>query len=318
MRPRSRRWFVLFALCFGCTPDGGGSADEDEPIVVIGDAAMDGTVADVAVADLAGLLDAGADAGHDAATEPVDAAADAAPPPVPPICHAGTEYTAGTSIFVERTAEWKLAQLGVLGTRLSVGDLDGDGWADVVVRQGLRLIDIFGPTPADVARHQWVLRNDHDAFLDVTEESGLLTPRGDFPIPLGRPIDVVAFADLDNDGDLDAYTGTDTREPITIERAGEEPITVAETSEVLFNDGSGRFTLAPADYPLRRAGLVDVPSGAAFVDVDRDGHIDFWQSQGGLGAPLQDRLYVNDGQGRLVDGTAAAGLTTDEWNFLEP
>ena len=293
---------IAIALLFvtsGCQQTGGGGSDDDTGA----GPGADGAATDAAVGDAVG--------GEGEAGTRDGAAPDSGLPD--PVCNDGTLYSAGESVFVERTAEVGLE--GVEGTRMSVGDLNGDGWADIVVRRGGRRSDVLvegGP------RHHWVLRNEGGTFTDVTESSGLVAVRGDYPLPMGRPIEVFAFADLDNDGDLDAYSGVDTREGVTVTYE-EQAIVVRETSEVLFNDGAGVFTLAPADHPLRRtpnlAVSEDVPSGAAFVDYDRDGFVDLWMSQGGLGAPLQDRLYRND-DGAWTDQTTAAGLRTLEWEDL--
>lgn len=247
---------------------------------------------------------------------PADADVDATPPDmrVPVECAPGTIYTPGATMFVERTAEWGLAEIGVQGVMLSVGDLDGDGWADVFARRGGVRADVL--EPGEERRHTWVLRNTGEGrFADHTEASGFLAVRGQYPIAVGRPNWVVTLGDVDNDGDMDVYSGYDTRTPPTLERdAGD--VTVSESSELLINDGNGVFTLADEEHPLRRTGQTDVPSGAAFTDVDRDGNLDLWVSQGGLGAPLQDLLYRGDGTGGFSGVTFPAGLNTISWDNI--
>ena len=237
-------------------------------------------------------------------------------PELPSRCVPGMAYEPGQGIFRESTDAWGLVAAGVRGTRMSVGDIDGDGFADLIVRRGGRRSDVFSDEPEIARRHHWVLRNQGDRFDDFTIESGFLAVRGDYPIPVGRPVEVVAFADVDGDGDQDVYSGLDTRMPVELMIEGREPFSVIERSELLLNDGSGVFTLAPLDHPLRRVGADDVPSGAAFTDYDLDGTIDLWMSQGGLGAPMQDRLFSGDGQGGFRDVTREAGLTTSEWTIL--
>jgi hypothetical protein len=165
------------------------------------------------------------------------------------------------------------------------------------------------------SRHYWVLHNSGEGhFDDQTEASGLWTPRGSYPdVDVKQPGWVTTFADVDNDGDMDAYLGVDTREPVTVTDPDLGPIEIRETSELYINDGNGRFALADLSNGLRRAGLEDVPSGVAFTDFDRDGNLDVWLTQGGLGAPLQDRLLRGDGQGDFSDVTALAGLSTLSW-----
>ena len=65
--------------------------------------------------------------------------------------------------------------------------------------------DDFAP---DGVRQVWYLRNTGQGrFEDVTQASGIVTPRYDHDPNHGRPAWTFAFGDVDNDGDLDAYTG---------------------------------------------------------------------------------------------------------------
>jgi hypothetical protein len=244
--------------------------------------------------------DGGADRPTDAGTETPAYDVDVAP-----VCGDGTRFEAGAPAFVEVTDAWKLATVGVQGTRLNVADIDGDGWADLLVRRGGSRADDLSEGGA---RHSWLLRNTGEGFDDVTEASGLLSSRGDLG-GLGRPYEVVAFADVDNDGDQDVYTGLAT---------ADDAVAMGETSELLLNDGSGVFTLGPADNAARRAGLVDAVAGASFIDVDLDGVLDLWTPQhnfdlGGGTVFAQDRAYRGVGNGAFEDVTSSWGLSTNDW-----
>ncbi len=224
--------------------------------------------------------------------------------PIPEaVCGPGTRWTAGTTAFREATSEWNLT--GVEGVRLSVTDIDGDGWADLEVRRGTVGIEDFSSPDG---RHTWLLRNDGEGhFEDVTESSGFLARRNG---PGGRPMTIAAWGDVDNDGDLDAYTGLDTQDWDAVGM---------ELSEILLNDGTGHFTLGPADNPIRNADTVDVPAGASFVDIDHDGDLDLWVPQhNSTGASgnitlRQDRAWLGDGTGRFADATEALGMITADW-----
>jgi hypothetical protein len=219
------------------------------------------------------------------------------------ICHAGTKWKAGTKIFKESTSAWGLDALKVEGTRLDAVDFDGDGWPDLVVRRGGEAQDDF--TPGGV-RQTWLLRNTHDGhFEDVTEKSGLRKDRTLTDQTKGRPGEVVAFGDVNNDGTLDVFTGhTDNPQ-----------VVMPETSELLLNKGDGTFELGPASSPIRvKKPKHDAVAGASFVDFDRDGKLDLWVVENTYdGAPLQDRLYKGDGTGNFVDVTIARGLKTEDW-----
>jgi hypothetical protein len=220
-------------------------------------------------------------------------------------------WTPAEPAFAEATEAWGLAGIGAQGNRITVADIDGDGFPDVVSHVvGVRMDDADAGT-----RYHWVLRNRGGdgpgmGFEDVTEASGLMATRFAYGRPLGRPGDVTAWADVDNDGDSDAYVGTATTDPNA---------SLSETSEVMLNDGAGRFSFGPDGSAARRAGAVDSPGGASFVDFDRDGNVDLWVTQTGDadGAPLQDRLYRGDGAGGFTDVTEAVGLTTRPWVDLD-
>jgi hypothetical protein len=207
--------------------------------------------------------------------------------------------------FQDATAAWGLDAAAAEGVRLAAVDFDADGWPDLVVRRAGVEADDFSPGGE---RQTWLLRNTGAGrFEDVTQASGLRQSRIDPGGALGRPGEVIAFADVDNDGDLDVYTGL-THTP-------DAPS--AETSEIMIQQGDGAFALGPEGSALRRAGVHDVPAGASFVDYDRDGNVDLWVTQNVVGSqPQQDRLYRGDGAGNFLDVTADVGLTTTGWSDI--
>jgi hypothetical protein len=278
-----RHCLVLLPLCFlACTGNGASSAPDGSPELAAGDGGPG--------------LDSVPELKTDLPPEtlgPCDLAG----------CVGSAPWAPGTPIFQEATAPWGLAELKVQGTRLSVTDLDGDGWADLLVRNG-------GGTEqfeAGGQRQRWVLRNNRQGgFEDVTQASGLFTARHASPANGALPGDVLASGDVDNDGDLDVLVAT----AIHKLEAGQE------TTELMLNNGDGTFTLGPADSDLRSEGRYAVPAGVAFVDFNRDGLLDVWMTHnmvGGANQPLQDRLYQGDGSGRVLDVTLSVGLKTRPW-----
>jgi hypothetical protein len=218
---------------------------------------------------------------------------------IEPVCGSLPPWSPGTKIFEEATQAWGLT--GVEGTRLAVTDVDGDGWADLFVRRGGTRGEDFSGT-----RSSWLLRNlggeGSIAFEDVTQASGILATRGS--IAQGRPAEVVASADVDNDGDLDIFTGISTEDPNN---------SLGETCELMLNQGDGTFALGPEQSALRLANEVASVAGASFVDINHDGFVDLWVTH----HALQDRLYYGDGTGNYIDATAGSGLTTVPGGTLE-
>lgn len=229
-------------------------------------------------------------------------------PPLANKCVRGIQWIDPAPAFSEATEAWGLADIGALGTRLATADVNGDGWADLLIRRGGNASDDFGP---EGARRTWLLINDGNGrFVDTTVASGLRQTRSDQGT-LGRPGEVVAFADVDNDGDLDLYTGMWT---------GVDNALAGETSELMFNDGEGNFSFGPVDSPIRRVGLADSVAGATFVDFDRDGMVDLWVGHDAYTPAgrtnvvfANDVLFKNIGAGYMADVTADSGLVTADW-----
>jgi hypothetical protein len=239
-------------------------------------------------------------AGSGAGSGATGGGGDALPPPV---CEAGTRWTPGAPAFRDATADFGLDGTGASGFRLSAVDFDGDGWADIIARRYGWGADDFSEGGG---RQTWLLRNTGTGrFEDVTAASGLRANRTEPDPNRGRPGEVMVFADVDNDGDLDAYTGLSA--PL------DQP--QVETSEIMVNQGNGTFALGPVDSGVRiEAPEREGPAGAAFVDWNRDGLVDLWVAHGMYDyQPLQDRLYRGDGTGRFTDVTLDAGLATKPW-----
>ncbi len=100
----------------------------------------------------------------------------------------------------------------------------------------------------------------------------------------------VAWADIDADGDLDAYVGRPKGSP----------------KEILINEGGNRFRFATPDV-FADAHLYE-DMGALWLDVDGDGDLDLYVVSGGVeaepgDASFQDRLYLNEGKNQFSDGT---------------
>ncbi len=104
-------------------------------------------------------------------------------------------------------------------------------------------------------------------FTDVTENAGLTT--------LGSR---VAWADYDNDGDLDLMTG----------------------NHLYANDGDGTFTEVS-----EAAGITEMPNtGAVWADFNNDGCIDYFAMANSL--EVYDRFVQNNCDGTFTDITDAA------------
>jgi len=191
---------------------------------------------------------------------------------------AGLDYVQGTSAALPLNA-------GYYTGGAAAGDYDNDGWVDLFVTR-------LDSTPI-------LFRNQGDGtFADVTALSGLDA--------FNLPFNGAAWADIDNDGDLDLYVTT----------FGEHQ----ERFYLFINDGHGHFTEeavargAAIEGAGRRYGF-----SVSFGDYDRDGWLDIfvaeWNPSYPPGRPSYTRLLHNrgsDAPGFFTDVTTAAGVRMDD------
>ena len=188
----------------------------------------------------------------------------------------------GSGRFVERTNAAGLPeQTG--GLNIVQADYDNDGWMDILVMRGGWLL-------SNGQMRMSLLRNNRDGtFSDVTHESGLATP--------ARPSQSAAWADYDNDGDLDLFSCNES-----MQEAPEEGAAIIFPSQLFENDGNGAFT----DVALR-AGVANMRycKGSAWGDYDNDGDQDLYLSN----YADENRLYRNNGDGTFTDVAPELGVT---------
>jgi hypothetical protein len=167
-------------------------------------------------------------------------------------------------------------------------DLDGDGWADVVFGCGKR---VFRNEPAaDGAGRR---------FREVTAETGLWPKEG-------RGADVLAWGDVDGDGDVDGYYGRSGDFAAESKRKNDD----GRRSEVLLNDGKGRFSPKAASGVGEHA---ETTVAATFFDADRDGVLDLYVGNQYVryGESLEaspSRLFRGKGDGTFEDVTERAAM----------
>jgi hypothetical protein len=182
---------------------------------------------------------------------------------------------AGDGTFDERTDDAGLTGL-FGGLNMVQADYDGDGLVDVLVLRGAWL--------GRNGRHpKSLLRNEGDGtFTDRTFEAGLAG--ADYPSQ------TAAWADFDNDGDLDLYIGNETVQGLDA------------PCQLFVNDGNGSFAERAADMGVTNGGFT---KGVVAADFDGDRLPDIYVSN--LGQP--NRLYRNCGKGGFEDVAAVRGVT---------
>jgi len=137
--------------------------------------------------------------------------------------------------------------LETTGCGVAMFDYDNDGWLDIFLVNGTRL-EGFPAGSAETPTNHLYRNNGNGTFTDVTTKAGLARTGWGQGVCVG---------DMDNDGFEDLF----------ISYWG---------SNVLYrNNGNGTFTDV-----TQKSGLINSKprwgSGCAFVDYDRDGHLDLF------------------------------------------
>lgn len=157
------------------------------------------------------------------------------------------------------------------GEGIAWGDYDNDGDLD------LYATDWFSSDA--------LYRNESDGtFSNVVDSAGLCNP--------GHGSGT-AWADYDNDGDIDLYVVNNEGDPNALYR----------------NDGNGLFTDV-TDV----AGVGDTGYGRAVAwgDYDNDGDLDLYVTN----LFSNSLLYNNQGDGTFIDVADSLGVTNEQWGFV--
>ncbi len=138
-------------------------------------------------------------------------------------------------------------------------DYDNDGDLDLYI--GLGADDNSNP------QNNHLFRNDAGTLVEVTSGVGPIITDGTLTIG-------TAAADIDNDGDLDLFVGSD---------GGSAN---GYRNHLYINDGTGVFT----DFGTAAPGDSNFTRSVAFADIDNDGDMDMM-----LGREGPNLMYINNG-----------------------
>ncbi len=129
------------------------------------------------------------------------------------------------------------------GTGVAIFDYDNDGWPDIFIVNGTKLEGF----PAGKGPTNHLYRNNHDGtFSDVTDKAGLAHTGWGQGVCVG---------DYDNDGWEDLY------------------VTYYGKNILYHNNGNGTFSDVSDKAGVGGSGKA-WGTGCAFIDYDRDGHLD--------------------------------------------
>ncbi len=169
--------------------------------------------------------------------------------------------------------------LGVRGA--AWGDYDGDGCVDLL---------LTGPGGVGLLRNRC---DGSGTFVNRTAAAGLSGPNNGWG---------AAWADFDNDGDLDVYVAAGSGRSAQEARNGGSP------NALYRNNGDGTFTDIAA-----AAGVNDVASstGASWADYDNDGDLDLYVANRvatEVVPTTSDRLFRNNGDSTFTNMAFALGV----------
>lgn len=171
----------------------------------------------------------------------------------------------GRGNFVDRTAG-NLPKDSETTHDLAVGDVDGDGYLDLVLANG----SLDGKKGQ---QNRLYLNNGKGGFTDATKAL--------MPIDADLSQSVV-LGDIDRDGDLDLIFGN-----------GQPWLNAkGQTNKIYMNTGKGKFVTASSIWQFRHR---EVTNDLLLVDLDGDSDLDLIEANGDMIRGAQNRVYLNGG-----------------------
>jgi hypothetical protein len=216
----------------------------------------------------------------------------------------------GNGTFTDVTAQAGVGGGTYSHTSASLGDIDGDGYLDIVVANTYDWSNerpIFAE-PFALNQPNQLFRNDgHGHFTEVSDTSGIRNLAG---VPAGAATITwaIAMVDLNLDGKIDIVQADDQGAIPPAQFGGLDRGFI----HVLNNDGTGHFTDVS-----QRGGFLSHPGawmGLSFGDFNSDGHMDIFGSNFGDYAPtlglfsypyhqgsFSSQWFLGQGDGTFVD-----------------
>lgn len=180
----------------------------------------------------------------------------------------------GDGTFEDQTAQAGLSQL-YGGFSIFQADYNNDGWMDLYVVRGA------WETPV---RHSLLRNNGDGTFTDVTLEAGINI----LPAVASQ---AAAWADYDNDGNVDLFVGTENA-----------------PGHLFHNNGDGTFTDVSRQAGVDRTGFT---KSAVWGDYDNDGYPELYVSNEGE----ENWLFHFNGNGTFKEIARQMHVETPLWSF---
>ncbi|MCB9610107.1 MAG: VCBS repeat-containing protein [Polyangiaceae bacterium] len=186
----------------------------------------------------------------------------------------------GSLAFVDESVARLGTQLGN-GKGLTAGDVNGDGWVDLLY------LNAFNTDPPFLFINQgpgqpgyFVMESATRGFTESLSSAG------------------AQFGDLDDDGDLDVII-TDSGNAF-LSGPGGKP-------RLYFNDGQGNFT---EDAVAMNAPTKIAHMDVQLVDLDGDWNVDFFGANRGVNSGGYHYVMLNQGDGSFVDASSLLPATS--------